>query len=143
MGNGTAIDVPSNSDIAYVRFTADNADTATAGAEAVASETLITLTNSTLIAARAASIRPTPPRPRLIAVDAITAPFGVVDLQREYDQVDAQVKDLEKQIATVKTRPIRRSPTSPTCSISGATSGRSWPGALPENTSAPTSACRR
>ncbi|MEZ5235896.1 MAG: hypothetical protein R2749_24850 [Acidimicrobiales bacterium] len=30
VGNGSSIDVPSNSDIAYVYFTADN-DTATAG----------------------------------------------------------------------------------------------------------------
>ncbi len=102
VGNGLSIDVPSNSDIAYVYFTADNVDTATAGAEAVASETLVTLTNSTLVAAQAALDRANAAEAEAQSqVDAITAPFGVVDLQREYEQVDNQVKDLERQIATV------------------------------------------
>lgn len=102
VGNGLTIDVPNNSDIAYVRFTADNIDTATAGAEAVATETLITLTNETQIAAQAALDRANAAKAEAQSqVDAITGPFGVVDLQREYEQVDLQVKDLEKQVTTL------------------------------------------
>ncbi len=102
VGNALDITVPPSSDLAYVRFTADNADTAAAGAEALASQTLITLTNETVVAAQAALDRAAAAKAEgQSQLDAVTVPLLLVDVEREYQLIDDQVKELEKQIATL------------------------------------------
>lgn len=100
VGNALEIDVPDNSDIAYVRFTTSDAQQAQRGAQLLATETLHTLTTDSAAAAQAALDRAQAQQAEaLAAVQAITTPFAVVDLEREYESVDNQVKDLEKQVA--------------------------------------------
>jgi hypothetical protein len=102
VGNALDIEVPPGGDFAYVRFTADNADTAVAGAEALANQTLITLTNETVVAAQAALDRAAAAEAEAQSqVDAVTVPLQVVDVEREHQVIDDQVKELEKQIATL------------------------------------------
>ena len=95
------VEVAPSSDIATITFTSSNAEVAQATAQALAQTTLQELTSASVVAAQANAQRAQQTHAAAAQqLTELTAPFGVLDLEREYEAVTGQVKDLERQVAS-------------------------------------------